>query len=262
LETDIKELLWRSERNYFNAGAEHHKNPFFTFYRNSHYPGHPLWNVAFVHKNIKYNQELIHEVEFAFLQNEIPLIRVYCRDKGNQLNQFEESGYTLTLEKGFIWKPDYSNNSVAKKNIPDLVIQEVITDEDWAWRESKFDDRCFPDGKHYTSSTWNHFERLKVATGIMKSYLIMHAGNYIGTMSTILESNFLRLKNIYIRKQFRRVGFATSLLDYFKRFVEEEGLSGFGAVVVDGSQGMAAYEQNGMMWEDSQCECIRPNRGI
>ena len=258
LEKALKVILKQSEKNYFKAGAVTHLHPFFVFYLNPDYSDYPLWSAAFLKEDTVLPSGYISEIESVFKMNNISLIRIYCQDDAGIVNNFKEAGYTVTLEKGYIWMPGYLKNSIDEVEKPEVELREVVSLEDWMDREQIFDEMDFPDGKYYTAPIWNHFEKLKADIGVMTAYMIMHDEVNIGTLSTILEGDFLRLKNLYIRKKFRQLGYATAVIQHFKLLILTRGLSGFGAFVIHNSLGMPAYSRIGMQWKVSQWECTRP----
>lgn len=113
------------------------------------------------------------------------------------------------------------------------------------------------DGYRVDPAAWCELIRRKCESGIKESFLIEYEGRVCGSIGAIQMPGLLRLKNIQIHPDFRRMGLGHEAVHELAALTHRRGLKALAVFGIEGEPGAALYRRAGFQvigWQTEWCK--------
>lgn len=168
-------------------------------------------------------------------------VRLYlAHERAGVADALRERGYSSRGERGLVLP--------AAVPCGERVALDPLEDAS-GWRlkrELHVDSPDAADGHPVAPDRWVELERRKTGPAGLRPWLIRIGGTVAGTVCTLEGDGFLRLKNLLVRRDFRRRGVASATVAAFGAVARAQDRT-LGLFAVEGTAGEGVYRKCGMM---------------
>ena len=249
----LSELLLESDRIYFEAAAKVYQ---FNGYTITVMPGIKQIAASCVIQRLNYEtitqswQQWLREVEKKIHNLGVPFVRIYLTKAQVGLEQeLYQQGYRQKVEVGLVTE-DLSLDSKELELMtaikPNIRLYPITSQFDWQ-KKLQLHLNCSqsPDGHVNTNNwrDWVEMERQKCDSGVMKSYLVEYKDQICGTVASMDMGDLLRLKNLVINPEWRRLGLAVATTQALKNIAHATNKQRMGCFAVSGDLGEKVYRK-------------------
>ena len=253
-EAQWTELLLRSDRNYFEAGAERVPFDGGTLWWMPRLQHVPAGCVVVPDLPIRSPQSFAAEAARLSASVGATLVRFYALPGGaDETAAFTAAGLAPSREQLVVHDSRLPLRDGDRA--PAAEVRPIENAAGWIDKlELALTLDHLPDGKDAAASQWTELERRKCEAGYMDMWLIDVAGRVFGSFGIARAGSLLRLKNLVVHPDARRTGLGRVAVNFALERAREQGLAALGAYALAGSAGSALYANCGFEIVGEQVE--------